>query len=131
MQELIDFFKEIDMYYIATIEDDKPRVRPFGKIFFYNNRMFINTGKNKRFFSQVKNNSNVELCAFNKGTWIRIEASVFENFDSDIKKSIIKIDPVVKHNYKDNQDILAIFELKNIKAYRCKFNGCELIYESK
>lgn len=67
MEELKKFFTNTKMFYVATIENNQPRVRPFGNILFDENRLYINTGRKKRFYNQVMENPHVELCAFDKG----------------------------------------------------------------
>lgn len=32
MQRVVDFLKEAETYYLATVDGDQPRVRPFGTI---------------------------------------------------------------------------------------------------
>ena len=78
MEELEKFFTNTKMFYIATIENNQPRVRPFGNIVFDKGCMFINTGRTKRFYQQVKENPHIEICAFEKGTWFRVQALVEE-----------------------------------------------------
>ena len=66
MKEVRDYLKESGMFFIATIDGDKPRVRPFGVAEIYEDKLYIQTGKRKNVFKQIESNPNVEICAFNK-----------------------------------------------------------------
>ena len=54
MEEVYEFLKETaPTYYLATVEDGNPRVRPFGTIDLYEGRLYIQTGKNKKVYRQI------------------------------------------------------------------------------
>ena len=77
MNEVYEFLKKCGTYYLATVEGYKPRVRPFGTIDLYNNRLYIQTGKVKAVSRQIKENPQIEICAMDDGKWIRIEATAY------------------------------------------------------
>lgn len=131
MDEIITFFSSCKMFYIATVEDGKPKVRPFGNLIQVGDDYYINTGRSKRFYAQIQKNPYVEICAFDKGTWYRVEGIVRENDDYEIKKCIMEKDLFVKKHYANKINELVSLRLTNIKAYRCNFNGSECVYESK
>lgn len=130
MEELIKFFENTNMFYIATIENGKPRVRPFGNLMYLHNGFYINTGRKKRFYQQIQINPFVEICAFDKGVWYRVEAKVNEEDCLELKKEIMDRDAFVKRNYADKIENLVPLRLSNIKAYRCRFNEIKCVYES-
>lgn len=45
MNEVYQFLKECETYYLATIDGNKPRVRPFGTIDMFEGKLYIQTGK--------------------------------------------------------------------------------------
>ena len=75
MQEVYEFLKKCGTYYLATVEGNQPRVRPFGTIDLYNGRLYIQTGRSKKVADQLKDNGHVELCAFDGQTWSAWRAS--------------------------------------------------------
>lgn len=78
MKTLLDvckFLKAAGTYYLATVDGDKPRVRPFGTAHIYNGKLYIQTGKKKAVSHQIAANPNVEICAMADGDWLRIEGS--------------------------------------------------------
>jgi len=74
MQEVYDFLKKCGTYYLATADGDQPRVRPFGTVHLFENRMYIQTGKKKPVSKQMMKNAKVEICAMTGGQWIRVQA---------------------------------------------------------
>ena len=72
MQKVHDFIKACGHYFIATVEEDQPRVRPFGTINIYEGKLYIQTGHVKNVAKQIAANGKVELCAFNGQDWIRL-----------------------------------------------------------
>ena len=72
MKNVFDFLKEAGIYYLATVEGDQPRVRPFGTILIYEDKLYIQTGKSKPVSKQLAANPKAELCAFKKGAWVRV-----------------------------------------------------------
>ena len=72
MKEIQRFLKECGVYYLATVEGDQPRVRPFGTAEIFEDHLYIQTGKKKDVFKQIEANNNVEICAFKDGKWIRV-----------------------------------------------------------
>ena len=47
MERVCNFLKEAGVYYLATVEDDQPRVRPFGTAHIFEGKLYIQTGKVK------------------------------------------------------------------------------------
>ena len=76
MQEVQGFLKECGVYYLATMDGDQPRVRPFGTAEIFEDKLYIQTGKKKDVYKQIEQNNNVEICAFKDGKWIRISGKL-------------------------------------------------------
>lgn len=43
MKETYEFLKECGVFYLATVEGDQPRVRPFGAINVFEDKLYIQT----------------------------------------------------------------------------------------
>ena len=72
MKRVFDFLKKAEVYYLATVEGDQPRVRPFGTINEFECKLYIQTGKIKPTSQQLAANLKAEICAFSDGAWIRV-----------------------------------------------------------
>ena len=57
---------------MATVEGDRPRVRPFGTAHVFEGKLYIQTGKVKDVSKQIHANPKVEICAFKNGEWLRV-----------------------------------------------------------
>ena len=72
MNKVNDFLKQAGTYYLATVDGDQPRVRPFGTVNIFEGKLYIQTGLKKDVAKQIAANPKVELCAFKDGSWIRV-----------------------------------------------------------
>ena len=72
MERVAKFLKEAETYYLATVEGDQPRVRPFGTAHIFEGKLYIQTGKVKDVSKQIHANPKVEICAFKNGEWLRV-----------------------------------------------------------
>ena len=53
MKEVYDFLKECNVYYLATMDGNSPRVRPFGTIDIFEGKLYIQSGKVKDVSKQI------------------------------------------------------------------------------
>ena len=74
MKEVYELLKKAGVYYLATMDGDRPRTRPFGTIDLFEDKLYIQTGKVKSVSAQIKANPHVELCAMAGGKWLRVAA---------------------------------------------------------
>ena len=112
MKEVLEFLKNSGVYYLATVDEGKPRVRPFGTAEIFEDRLYIQTGKKKDVYKQIKKNNNVELCAFNNGKWIRISGKLISDDRIEAKKDMLDKNPDLRGMYNENDDntIVLYFE---------------------
>ena len=69
MDKVLKFLKDVETYYLATVEGDQPRVRPFGTAHVFEGKLYIQTGKVKDVSKQLHQNPKAENCAFKNGEW--------------------------------------------------------------
>lgn len=122
MKEVYEFLKKCGVYYLATVEGDQPRVRPFGTIDLFEDKLYIQTGKIKSVAQQMKANTKVEISAMNQeGKWIRISAEAI--LDENIKAQEHMLDnyPDLKAMYKAGDGNTEVYYLKNAVAQICSF----------
>ena len=79
MERVVQFLKEAETYYLATVEGDQPRVRPFGTAHIFEGKLYIQTGKVKDVSKQIHTNPKVEICAFKNGEWLRVAGELVED----------------------------------------------------
>ena len=116
MKEVYEFLKNAKVFYLATIDNDKPRVRPFGALNIFEDKLYIQTGKVKDVSKQMHINPNVEISAFYNGEWIRIEAKVVTDDRIEAKKSMLDNNPELRGMYSESDDNTEVLYLKDVKA---------------
>lgn len=102
MQEVYDFIKECGTYYLATVEGDQPRVRPFGTIDLFEGKLYIQTGKIKDVSKQIQVNGNVELCCFKDGKWLRVAGKLVRDDRREPKKHMLDNYPELRGMYSED-----------------------------
>ena len=109
MQEVYDFLKEVGVYYLATVEGDQPRVRPFGTIDMFEGKLYIQTGKIKDVSKQLQKNPKAEICAFAEGRWLRVAGKLIRDDRIEAKEHMLEAYPHLKNMYSaedDNTEVL-------------------------
>ena len=123
MERVLEFLKKAEVYYLATVEGDQPRVRPFGTINEFEGKLYIQTGKVKPTSHQLAENPKAELCAFKDGAWIRVECVLVEDDRNEAKKSMLDAYPNLRHMYNENDGNTQVFYMQNAMATISSFGG--------
>ncbi len=121
--KVYNFLNEVKTYYIATIEGNKPHVRPFGTILLFNDKLYIQTGKGKKIVEQIRLNPNVEICAFDGKSWVRISAELVSDNNYEAKVKMLEKMPELKSMYSADNDSMELFYLKNATATFSSFTS--------
>jgi len=116
MKTVYDFLKKCQTYYIATVENDQPRVRPFGTIDLFEDKLYIQTGKIKNVSKQMAINPKIEICAFDGNTWIRIQATAVNDDRFEAKKHMLDNYPSLQKMYKADDNNTQVLYLKDATA---------------
>ena len=116
MKQVYDFLKKAEIYYLATVDGNQPRVRPFGTINEFEGKLYIQTGKVKPVSHQLAENPRAEICAFCDGAWIRISCELAEDDRLEAKKSMLDAYPNLRGMYDENDGNTQVFYLKNAVA---------------
>ena len=123
MQEVYKFLKETNTYFLATIDGDQPRVRPFGTIDLFEDKLYIQTGKEKDVYKQIEANPKVEICACAGLDWLRIEATLVPDDRVEAKKHMLDEYPNLRGMYDENDPNTAVFFLKDATATFSSFTA--------
>ena len=116
MKEVYEFLKEAGTFYIATIDEDKPRVRPFGVVNIFEDKLYIQTGKRKNVSKQIEINNNVEICTFLNGKWVRLEGKLISDDRIEAKKSMLDANPSLRSMYNEKDDNTEVLYFKDATA---------------
>lgn len=128
MKETYDFLKKCGVFYLATVDGDKPRVRPFGAINIFDDKLYLQTGKVKNVSKQLNCNPNVEICGFVDGKWIRVEGTLINDERIEAKEDMLKNNPELKNMYSANDDNTQVLYLKDVTSTIYSFTEAPVIY---
>jgi len=123
IEKVYQFLNDAGTYYLATVEGDQPRVRPFGTALLCEGRLYIQTGKVKDVSKQIAANPKVEVCAFKDGRWLRV-AGILENDDNrDVKAAMLEKMPSLAGMYSADDDNMQMLYFKCGKAAFSSFTA--------
>ena len=123
MKRVYDFLKKAQTYYLATVEVNQPRVRPFGTVNEFEGKLYIQTDKLKPVSRQIAQNPKVEICAFCDGEWIRIACELVEDDRVEARKSMLDAYPDLRGMYDENDGNTQVFNMKNAVAIITSFTS--------
>ena len=123
MERVCEFFKNAGIYYLATVEGDQPRVRPFGTAHIFEGKLYIQTGKIKPVSKQIAANPKAELCAFKDGVWLRVACELVEDDRIEAKKSMLDAYSNLRAMYDENDGNTQVLYLKDAVATFSSFTA--------
>lgn len=127
MKQVYDFLKKAGTYYLATVEGNQPRVRPFGTVNEFEGKLYIQTGKVKPVSHQIAANPKVEICAFSGGEWIRIACELVEDDRVEAKKAMLDAYPSLRRVYDEKDGNTQVFYMKNATATISSFTSAPVV----
>lgn len=116
MKRVLEFLKKAETYYLATVENNQPRVRPFGTVNLYEGKLYIQTGKSKPVSKQIGENPQVEICAFLDGEWLRLCGTLVEDDRVEAKKAMLDAYPQLRSMYDENDGNTQVLYFKDATA---------------
>lgn len=123
MEKVLEFLKKAGTYYLATVEGDQPRVRPFGTVNLFEGRLYIQTGKVKPVSKQLAANPKAELCAFRDGVWLRVAGELVEDDRVEARKAMLDAYPELRSMYDENDGNTQVLYFRNAVATFSSFTS--------
>ena len=116
-QEILEFITKNPIAYMATADSNKPHVRAMGTYRADENGIVFSMQSDKNVYRQITSNPETELCYFNDGVQVRVNGTMQQLTDMDLKKEIAEARPFMKPGIEQNGwDYVGVFILKNGKA---------------
>lgn len=129
MNEVYDYLKKCGTYYLATIDGDQARVRPFGTVCIFKDKLYIQTGKSKDVAKQIANAPKVEICACDGPTWIRVAGTLVEDERIEAQEAMLNDYPSLKRTYQPGDGNTVVYYFKDASASISSFNEETKIYQ--
>ena len=116
IEKVCQFLEEAQTYYLATVDGDQPRVRPFGTVLIFDGKLYIQTGKVKDVSRQLAANPKAEICAFKDGRWLRVAGELINDDNYDAKAAMLEKMPELKAMYSADDDNMQMLFFRNATA---------------
>lgn len=119
MRETYEFLKEkTQVNYVATVDGDKPILRPFGDPVLFDNKIYVLTNKTKDVYKQISRNNNVCIVAYDGEEWIRINCKLIDDSDNiSAKQAIInEFDWAIEAGYTLDNPNFAVLYVQNANS---------------
>ena len=129
LSRVLAFLDDAQTYYLATVEGDQPRVRPFGTALVYKDRLYIQTGRVKPVSKQLAANPKAEICAYKNGAWIRIAGELVEDNTREVKTLMLEKMPELRHMYNEDDGNMQMLYFKNAKVTISSFTQAPESFE--
>ena len=129
LKRVLEFLDSAQTYYLATVENDQPRVRPFGTALVYNDKLYIQTGKIKRVSKQLAKNPKAEICAFKDGRWVRISGELVEDETREVKTLMLEKMPVLRGMYNEDDGNMQMLYFKKATVTFSSFTEAPETFE--
>lgn len=117
MEEVLKYLKECGTFYLATIDGDQPRVRPFGAVCVFEGKLYIITNNKKPVYQQMLMNPKIEISGMSRGTFIRLECEVVPDHRREARAAMMEEYPgALSKMYSVDDNIMEVLYLQNAKA---------------
>ncbi len=115
IKKIYDFLANAKVFYLSTVEGDQPRVRPYGALLFFEEKIYIMAFARTNATFQIAQNPKAEICAF-KGKTLRIECKLVEDGRQEVKDAMLKAMPSLKAALGDNGENAVMYYLTDATA---------------
>lgn len=123
MEEVYEFLKACGTYYLATVEGNQARVRPFGTVDLFDGKLYIQTGKVKAVSKQLHENPNAEICGFMNGTWLRVAGKLIADDRREARAHMLDAYPHLRGMYNEDDGNTEVFYFEDAVATFASFGG--------
>ena len=116
-ERVLTILKRAKLFFFATIEDGKPKVRPFNAVMEYEDKIYFYTNNHKSAFKQMQSNPNIEICAMiGEDRWLRLSGKIVWDYRPEAKRAMIEANPELKNKYREDDKIFEIFYVYNMEG---------------
>jgi pyridoxamine 5'-phosphate oxidase len=124
IKNCIDFANEVKLCFLATNENDQPRVRALGFWYADESGFYFQTGAIKQFYGQLLKNPKTEVCFYKQngqdktGTTLRIAGEVEFLDDKALKEKVMAERPfLAQFGLNADSPDLIIFKIPHGQAH--------------
>ena len=129
MKEALQFLQDSGTFYLATMDGDQPRVRPFGAVCGFEDKLYLITSNQKDVYAQMQKNPKVEISGMTPdGRWIRLSAEVVRDERFEARGAMLDANPNLRNMYSEDDGKIEVLYLKDATATVCSFTEAPVSY---
>ena len=128
MKETLEFLKKAGTFYLATMDGDQPRVRPFGAVCECEGKLYLVTNNKKDVYKQIMANPKIEISGMADGKWIRLSGEAVQDPRREAKKAMLDANPGLRGMYNEDDGIVEVLYLRNATAVFCSFTDAPVTH---
>lgn len=128
MNEVLEFLRKAGAFYLATVDGDQPRVRPFGAACEFGGKLYLTTANKKDVYRQLKKNGKVEVCAMCGEQWMRIAGELVEDDDRAARVAMLEANPSIQSLYNADDNLMTVLYFKSATATLYSFTAAPVVY---
>ncbi len=121
MNEVLEFLKNCGTFYLATVEGDQPRVRPFGAVCAFEGKLYIVTNNQKKVYKQMLENGKIEISGMYKGQWIRLSGVAKHDARREARVAMMEANPSLGSMYNVDDNLMEVLSIEQGTATFCSF----------
>ncbi|MDR2614946.1 MAG: pyridoxamine 5'-phosphate oxidase family protein [Oscillospiraceae bacterium] len=123
MNKATELLKAAGTFYVATVEGDQPRVRPFGAVAEVDGKTYICMNNTKKVFAQLKANPKAEIVGMVGQDWFRITAKILQDDRVEAREAVLAQNEMLRGMYKADDGIYEVLYLSDVKGTLESFSG--------
>ena len=117
MSRIVDVLKEAGVFYVATVDGDQPRVRPFGAVIDFDGKPYFCTNNQKEVFKQLMKSPKTEICAcLPDKRWVRVVGTFVRDDNDAVRAAMLEDMPMLKSMYSVGDGLFEVLYLDNAVA---------------
>lgn len=118
VKELCRFIRECGYFFLATVNDNAPHLRPMGMIYADDKALYIATDKRKNVYRELMGNPMVELASYSLSSrkWARIHGKMTVESSPRIKEEISEMYPMLKQEYVGEEEVFLVIFRVNVES---------------
>ncbi len=124
MKEALEFLKKCGVFYLATIDGDQPRVRPFGAFMAFEGKLYLITANTKDVYQQIEKNPKIEISGMTaNGEWLRLTAKAVRDPRVEARKAMLEANPDLRKMYSEDDGVMEVLYLTDATVAICSFTA--------
>jgi uncharacterized pyridoxamine 5'-phosphate oxidase family protein len=117
MTDILRFFGDCEIFYLSTLDGNKPQIRPMRCLLEVDGKLSFCTGIQKDVFKQMRRNDKVTICCTNKeGDWLRIAGKIFFNKTPEARQKCLDASHYLVKTYKGKYELLVVCSFESAIA---------------